>query len=534
MASQAHLALPLSQPINHGESAKGILQLPSETIAAICSHLPNSDIKTLRLSCVSLSATARLRFDRVFLSAQPREIEIFHNVARSDKYHSQVREIVYDDALFAAQGSRFFGSSRYVIRVDEPDDDTGGSATQASRLSNHYVLHLEPDDDDDARKVPRWFAFICEQNRRILATECDDRVEDLMTTDKSWEEYKDLLRKQRQVLKSNQLAEALVTGLKSFPMLRKITITPACHGRLFEPLYRTPTIRAMPYGLNYPVPSGWLPATCEPWFQVPRWSEIETEWMGFRLVMRLLANTRLAHNIEEIRVESHKLITGLNSNMFAKPNPALTDFTTAIAAPTFRRLHLDIICNSRHGYKWPGYNNDLLSQALADASGGRGLEHLSLGMHGHVRDSSLDPEYNPSLTQIIPLASLARLKEFRLSGFFVTSSDLIRHLAMLPETTELVEISLLDIVDMDYEELLVRIRHTLNWTSRDRKPRVSVGFPDMTYTPNAECSIDDTVNSFLYSGGPNPFSGRALSSAFGVMCAKLEFRPLPLRARWDR
>ncbi|KAH7140371.1 hypothetical protein B0J13DRAFT_446626 [Dactylonectria estremocensis] len=504
---------PSSQSIDHEGSAKGILRLPSETIAAICSQLPNSSIKDLRLSCVSLSAIACLRFDRVFLSAQPREIEIFHNVANSDKYRGRLGEIVYDDG---------------------PADDDTVSATEAHQDGDHYVLHLEPNDGDDVRKVPRWFSFACEQNRRILTAELDDRVEHLMSTEKSWEEYKCLLRKQRQVLKSNLLAKALETGLERFPMLRKITITSASHGRLFEPLYMTPTIRAMSYGLNYPVPSGWLPATWDAWFQVPRWGEIETEWMGFRLVMRLLANTELAHNVEEIRVESGELITGLNGNIFEKPNRTLMDFTTAIAAPTFRRLHLDIIWNKRAGYDWPGYQNDLLGQALVGASGGRGLECLSLGIHGNIRESFLDPLYDPSLMNILPFASLARLREFRLSGFFVTSYDLIRHLAMLPETIELVEISLLDVLDVNYEELLVQIRDSLNWTSRDEKPRVSVGFPDMTYTPYAECSIDDSVNSFLYSDGPNPFSGRALSLAFGIMCAKLEFKPLPLQARWDR
>lgn len=39
--------------------------------------------------------------------------------------------------------------------------------------------------------------------------------------------------------------DALVYGLKRFPALRRMTITPAAHGWIFAPLYETPMIRAL-------------------------------------------------------------------------------------------------------------------------------------------------------------------------------------------------------------------------------------------------------------------------------------------------
>lgn len=51
--------------------------------------------------------------------------------------------------------------------------------------------------------------------------------------------------------------DALIYGLKRFPALRRMTITPAAHGWIFAPLYETPMIRALLKGLNYPILCGW-------------------------------------------------------------------------------------------------------------------------------------------------------------------------------------------------------------------------------------------------------------------------------------
>ena len=70
--------------------------LPNELVSIICGLLPNRDIKNLRLVCSHLGAVARLRLDRVFLSANPRNVDVFNAIAAHDVFRNQIVEIVWD------------------------------------------------------------------------------------------------------------------------------------------------------------------------------------------------------------------------------------------------------------------------------------------------------------------------------------------------------------------------------------------------------------------------------------------------------
>ncbi|KAH7024059.1 hypothetical protein EDB80DRAFT_699164 [Ilyonectria destructans] len=496
-----------SAPSNHEKVYRGVLDLPVEIVAAICSHLPNSSLKRLRLSCAFFSVTARLRIERVFLSAHQRDIEVLHSVANSEILRSRVVEIIYDDALLAQGGTSF-----------EEDE---------------WILHLLPDNVQEEASMPDWFNFICGQNEKILKRQKSEQADQLLSRFDCWAYYRKLLQQQDEVLNSNTILHALETGLERFPALRRITITPAAHGWLFEPLYMTPTIRAFPRGFNYPVPSGWLPATADAWFQLSQWDDAGSEWWGFRLVMQVLAKSKQSHQVTDVRIEANELITGLNSNILRRPCIALADLATAIARPTFRHLHLDLFWEERHGYRWPGVDNDLLGCALVGAAGGRGLEYLSLAMNGYIREDHLEDNYSPFLQNFLPLESLASLKHFRLSGFYVSSTDLLTLLAALPITLERVELILLQFIDGSYEELLVQIQNRLDWRSRNPKPTIGIGFPDTILIQEQAICIDDEVNSFIYNGGENPFLGQPGEREITrLMKAQVGRVSWPNRARW--
>jgi hypothetical protein len=72
--------------------------LPLELWDCIESHLSNADIKSLRLACKQFNNTVFLRLNRVFLSANPVNIEVFRNIASHDKFRHQVNEIIWDEA----------------------------------------------------------------------------------------------------------------------------------------------------------------------------------------------------------------------------------------------------------------------------------------------------------------------------------------------------------------------------------------------------------------------------------------------------
>lgn len=78
-----------------------------------------------------------------------------------------------------------------------------------------------------------------------------------MPMEEAWEYYQGLLQQQRDVLDSKAHIDALEKHIGSFPALERITITAATHGRLYNPLYETPMIRAFPRGFNHYIPRGW-------------------------------------------------------------------------------------------------------------------------------------------------------------------------------------------------------------------------------------------------------------------------------------
>jgi hypothetical protein len=63
-----------------------LARLPVEVIHAVIGFLPNRDIKSLCLTCTTLSRIAHLRLKRVFLSANPLNIKVFRAIADQDTF----------------------------------------------------------------------------------------------------------------------------------------------------------------------------------------------------------------------------------------------------------------------------------------------------------------------------------------------------------------------------------------------------------------------------------------------------------------
>lgn len=80
-----------------------LVRLPNEIFSAIFSLLSNRDIKNLRLSCKFLRGRANLRLSRVFISPNPRNIEVLYNIANHKTLRKNVTEIIWDDATLAKE-----------------------------------------------------------------------------------------------------------------------------------------------------------------------------------------------------------------------------------------------------------------------------------------------------------------------------------------------------------------------------------------------------------------------------------------------
>lgn len=184
------------------EEKQSALRLPPEIVETICHQLSNKDIKHLRLTCRFYSETAVLRLARVFISANPLNIEVFSAIARHEAFRHLVTEIIWDDAtLYEVPAQR---TLEWEDTNPEYEED---------RLKVDYGI-------DWTGNVPRWFRKACKDNLWALSFtrgyDADrpghlDRAQQLsvhLPITEAWAYYEKLLEQQREVLGSQAHARA--------------------------------------------------------------------------------------------------------------------------------------------------------------------------------------------------------------------------------------------------------------------------------------------------------------------------------------
>ncbi|KAJ8119994.1 hypothetical protein O1611_g10480 [Lasiodiplodia mahajangana] len=172
-----------------------LTRIPVELVIKIASYLPNRDIKNLRLTCIFLRNTVTLRLSRVFLSANPRNVEVFRAVADHDLYREAVTELIWDDALM--------GPDIQDASYNYDDDDVAGLDILTSQ------------------GVPSWFSSACEENidglRRRKGRDRDtpqhelrsQQLESQLPLRESWSYYQNLAQQEERVIASESDADAL-------------------------------------------------------------------------------------------------------------------------------------------------------------------------------------------------------------------------------------------------------------------------------------------------------------------------------------
>ncbi|PNP57803.1 hypothetical protein THARTR1_01961 [Trichoderma harzianum] len=486
--------------------------LPRELLLDIVSRLENSDIKNLRLSCKLLASTAALRIHRVFLSANPLNVNVFRAIADHEQYRHGVTDIVYDDARLPRSAFE-----AYAIR-------------QPEMLLPSDPLNLwQPEFQPTAQEADEeWFQNARKENLREIS--CHDshtngqwdspartaQAESQMSYLASWVYYQDLVRQQDEVIASGSDEEAFLYGLRRFPSLRTVTVTPAAHGMLFSPLHMTPMIRAFPLGFNYPLPRGW-PARddLEPASEAPPWvddedeawaGQIKANWRGFLLVAHALAQERHHHQVSEFLIDSNYLQTGISGRLFEQPCEAYADIASILELPSLRRFHLSLNLEGQQYYDWQAFRSGLMKEALSKAVN---LEQFTLATDMTLDE--MDEEVPPLLGDIIPISCWPKLRHFKLWNWHIKhNSDLLSFLAQLPQTLESLELGALAFYyyEEDYIDLVQGMRDILGWRERKIRPRVKITVPRPGYYRDGHTvQVDKEVEEFLYGCGDNPFAG---------------------------
>ena len=488
-------------------ASSGLVLLPAEILALVVSHLSNNDVKSLRLTCKRVHAKTKLRLDRVFLSANPRDVQVFRAVADDDTFRHGIVEIIWDDAVIQDTAREHDGTEYNVYEADE-------------------------DEEEEYPGVPPWFSRACEKNNFELRSRYIDDVLDRperalsaqLPVHESWERFQEWRAEQRRVITTGADVAAFRYGLARFPSLRTITVTPSMHGyNIGHPLYDTPAIRSFPPGFNYPLPRGWPTAgEAEPPVEMLPWADEDggTEayrdrWHGFRIVLRELAKQTDSQRVLELNLDAHQLTTGINCRIFESPNPEYDQFVSLLRQPGFRRLDLALSVGAQEHFGWPAFRSALLKRALSKI--GQDLTHVSLSTDVDLDIPDMewidDPDghHIPLLGAIFPVDRWPRLCHFGLSRFLVTRADLLSLLAALPPTLRSVELGNLKFLDEGghWRGLLEDIRDCLEWRDRPAQDRPRVTLHDAEIDgerrPGREVWLEAAVAEFLYRNGENPF-----------------------------
>lgn len=452
--------------------------------------MDNRSIKSLRLTCRRLGATAALRIDRVFLSANPLNIEVFRAIADHDVLRHRIVEIIYDDARLWRNGAdadeaRYPGDPCYMYSLYHENEELNMEWFESECKSNLFGLKQRQGDDDPKRHEHVALA------RRVHAE---------LPLEESWAFYQILLRQQEDVIASGADADALRYGLQRFPALRKVTVTPATHGWLFAPLYETPMIRAFPYGFNCPIPRAWPYAVeIERHLQVAPWENEKTRWRGFNLVTKILAEGR--HNVLEYEIDGHHLGTGLNCRIFDNQCSEYEDFVSVLRLPGFKELRLSLFVDGQERLGWPALRNGLLRKALAEATQ---LEHVSIAtgpfehLHGWV-DAPL------GLRRFLPIECWPKLQHFELWNVDVDLAELLSVISQLPDGLLCLQLNSLRFYSGCYRELLDQMRDRLHWCEQHPQTRVMIGVSIDNCIPGRVAWLETEIDDFFKRGGINPF-----------------------------
>lgn len=259
-----------------------------------------------------------------------------------------------------------------------------------------------------------------------------------------WQHYQHLLRQQKDALADNSDLDAFLYGVKQFPALKRVTITPAAHGHIFAPLYPTPMIHAFPKKINYSIPRGWLfptpsraPAIAYEWNEYP---ELRERYRGFRTTMRVLAN--VPNSVTKLVMNSTHLPTGINCTIFDEPCEEYDNPVAVLKTSSFRRLDIAMLIGGQVDSEVTQCRQSFLNGQLRRALGDFRL-YTTVTVYPYDDDSGY-----PTLGHVIPLQNIVpvekwpRLRHFELSRFLVSKSDFTSFLATLPRSVRSVELSM--------------------------------------------------------------------------------------------
>ncbi|KIL85565.1 hypothetical protein FAVG1_11059 [Fusarium avenaceum] len=463
-------------------TTRGILTLYPDLIECITSILPDAD---------------RHNLGRTFLSPDIHNIAAFRALANDSIRRKEVTTIVYDDA-----------------RLYRPSIDDHYHGVPAVPPEDTHDL-----DIGDETGVPSWYRKGYRTSLRFIKVyghsqqqrfEVAQRFLNPLSPRESYEIYQNLGAQQDHVIATGLDIVTLREGLDKFPNLRRVILTPAAHG--------TP-----------PIPRGWPIAdihTDQPVFHA--WdNSSRTKWRGFCVVTQEIADWI---NCRVFDTD----IMGYNQDYH--------NLRTIVQQPGFKRLELALYSTEQNEARWVSF----LGRAGIDAGKGEGnlfellsaakdLEHFSLSTNlnttslQHLENlggSSTSDEHFAPLFKFLPYTEWSNLRHFGLSRFLVNVIDLTATLSSLPKTVRSIELSFLMfttstlgsdqlLLSTGYSDVLSFMRKRQDLLPLEERCKITICVD--AKQPPEEIDVSREAYSYVYEGGPNPFTYSTVLDGIGVL-----------------
>ncbi|CAG9990203.1 unnamed protein product [Clonostachys byssicola] len=468
--------------------ARLLLNLPVEVLHQISNDLPNRDIKNLRRTCSFAQMVFRLRFNRIFLSPHQRDIDVFCEVASSEKFRHQIVELFWDQSRFClgnmTSGNTFDSFVPFGATYDHE------LATEMVRFQRNRIANtgcLISDDLTAFGGINMPLSRIAEINKYVQkGREANEQ--------------------------SNNDIFALEYHIQSFPSLRRVTIGHSTNGCFFEPFYETPLVRSFPPHLVYDIERSdypFEPVQEHDFSSRTDWDQYSQSTRGYRAIFRALAAARELQ-LEEIVIETpHGVECGLPFDFFSLGMTSdYLNLVELLRRPHLQRLDLAITSwNSMHEY---GHRSHPPKKLLKDAlRGATSLKNFSFKVDMAQNGGAWNLV---RLKTLLPVGRWTNLRHFELSSFSVKQDDLVSLLGELPQSIRSIELSFLRFRSSESEShasLLEEIRGRALWDERGmNRPRLGISLRVGQHASKSiVIRVDAEIESFLYKQGMNPFRG---------------------------
>ncbi|KAJ8118738.1 hypothetical protein OPT61_g339 [Boeremia exigua] len=384
--------------------------------------------------------------DAVIAKKEATNIDAFRGVLEHETLRNQVREIIWDDARL---------------------EDYEQRPLQSRKTPFEYYVTIVRDQTSNIQRQ--------KENVRKAKLRRSG-VRNMLSLRESYDLYNRLYIEQQVIIKSGEDTEALMLGLKSFPALKRVTVTP----------------------------SAWRNGVYTYMMLLP-WDEVYEEWRGYQIVVDAVLATSSAHKVEELIIDSNDELTGISHQLFAsKENIGYASTVQLFQAIRLTTLELCLNPTEARMIDFNFLRNSLLRSALSHLSS---LKRLTLS-HGVDRSFT---QNLVNIEEIIPLDTLApTLQYLKLQHFHFRGESLYSGLIFLPALKTIV----LDSIDLSdeftWQAFFFRVKRELVQDTTS-SPSWSPGMPELIVKNridklNNRLDSSAEVQAFLFEDGDCPFA----------------------------